>query len=343
MQNVAHFSFPMTNEQLTKKRQHRGKNPLVARQLNALGLSCDDDAEALQYHRDALSILDWNKCRALLFENHMLVQEYAMDMAITLSYMGDAMRRVNDFVGAAESYKECLDLFLEGLIDNGVILKMKLNEIEQQGLDGNDRLAIDDDLDYVAVGKTLHDHPEYVRSVAGINTLLREIQYAKFVSHSASSRRRRRMSKHRAMEANLKKAVESLSMDSETTLIEKISMTQPAKLSLKRSVSIPDTEPKKTRPPATSLDDHDKYDDISTRIKPAETALVNALKRFPAPKNVPAEPSSSNDRGVGQGPEQQVEASFKPSSANDAHSPRSVQKIYNSYDIPDEVEAILLN
>ncbi len=281
----------MTNEQLNKK-QHGGTNPLVARHINTLGLSCHDDAEALQYHRDALSILDWNKCIALLFDDHLLSKEYAMDMAITLSYMGDVMRRLNDFVGAAESYKECLDLFLEGLIDNGIILKMKLNEIEQQGNDGNDGTVLDDDVDVVAVGKTLHDHPEYARSVAGINTLLREIQCAKFVSHSASSRRRRRMSKHRAMEANLKKAVESLSMAAETTPIEKISLTQPAKLSLKRSVSTPDFEPEKPsllRRAATSADDHDKYNDISTRIAPAETALVNALKRFPAPKIVSVE------------------------------------------------------
>eukprot|EP00577_Skeletonema_sp_RCC1716_P024634 CAMPEP_0113390322 /NCGR_PEP_ID=MMETSP0013_2-20120614/10103_1 /TAXON_ID=2843 ORGANISM="Skeletonema costatum, Strain 1716" /NCGR_SAMPLE_ID=MMETSP0013_2 /ASSEMBLY_ACC=CAM_ASM_000158 /LENGTH=123 /DNA_ID=CAMNT_0000273467 /DNA_START=64 /DNA_END=432 /DNA_ORIENTATION=+ /assembly_acc=CAM_ASM_000158 len=114
-------------------------DPLVARHLNTLGLSCHghDDAEALQYHRDALQILEWNKCNTLLFEKMELSREYALEMAITLSNIGDAMRRGNDFVGAAEAYKECLDLFLEGLIDNGIMLKTKLNEIEQQqGCDG---------------------------------------------------------------------------------------------------------------------------------------------------------------------------------------------------------------
>lgn len=336
----------MTTEQLNTK-QHAGTNPLVAHHLNTLGLGCQHDTEGLKYYRDALSILDWNKCTALLFEKHLLSKEYALQMAITLSNIGDTLRRMNDFIGAAESYKECLDLFLEGLIDNGIILKTKLNDIEQhQGYDGSDGAVMDDEVDFFAVSKTLHDHPEYAGIIAGINTLLREIQYAKFVSHSASSRRRRRISKHRAMDANLKKAVESLSMASETTPIEKISLTKQATPSLiKRSVSMPDIETKRPsllRRAVTSWDDHDdKYDNISTRIAPAEKALVIALKRFPsAPKIVSAEPSSSNnDRYANQGAAHQVKTSSKQSPANDTLSPRSVQRVdnENDFDLPDEI------
>ena len=154
-------------------KQHKGTDPLVASQLNSLAKSasdCQKDAEALQYHRDALSIFDWNRCNALLFDNHKLSKEYALEMAITLNNIGDTMRRMNDFVGSAEAYKECLDFFLEGLIDNGITLKTKLNELEQQqqGYDGTNGVVLDDDdhdFDCFAIGEALHSHPEYVSSV----------------------------------------------------------------------------------------------------------------------------------------------------------------------------------
>uniref|UniRef100_A0A7S2Q3L9 Uncharacterized protein n=1 Tax=Skeletonema marinoi TaxID=267567 RepID=A0A7S2Q3L9_9STRA len=323
-------------------------DPLVARHLNTLGLSCHghDDAEALQYHRDALQILEWNKCNALLFEKMDLSREYALEMAITQSNIGDAMRRGNDFVGAAEAYKECLDLFLEGLIDNGIMLKTKLNEIEQQqGCDGGSYATVIDDVDFDAVGKTLHEHADYARIVAGVNTLLREIQCAKFVSHSASSRRRRRMSKLRATEENLKKAVESLSMASETTPMKRISLTKQAKPSLKRSVSMPDygpTRPSLLRRSVTSIDDNqDKYDGISARIAPAENALVIALKRFPAPKIVSGDPSHSNDRDATLGAGKQVKTPSRESPSNDSHSPRSVERVDRGFEPGFDIPAIV--
>ena len=107
---------------------NKATDPLVARHLNSLAESSSIYlAEALQYRRDALSILDWNRCNDLLFDNHSSSREYALEMAITLRGIGDTMRRMNDFVGSAEAYKECLDLFLEGLIDNGIALKTRLN------------------------------------------------------------------------------------------------------------------------------------------------------------------------------------------------------------------------
>mmetsp|Transcript_15778 Transcript_15778/g.25922 ORF Transcript_15778/g.25922 Transcript_15778/m.25922 type:complete len:341 (+) Transcript_15778:135-1157(+) len=320
-------------------------DPLVARYNNTLGLSCHghDDAEALHHHHDALSIFEWNKCNALLFEKHDLYRDYALEMAITLSHIGDVMRRLNDFVGAARAYKECLDLFLEGLIDNGMMLKTRLNEIErQQGIGGESSYAaisygaLMDDVDFVTVGKTLHEHADYARIVAGVNTLLREIQCAKFVSHSASSRRRRRMSKLRATEENLKKAVESLSM--ETTPIEKLPLTSQAKPSLKRSVSTPGISrerPSVIRRSFTSIGDGlEKYDGISTRIAPIEEALVIALKRFPAPKTVPDDPSYSNAQDATQaaGIIQFKTPPIQSPANNDAHSPRSVERVDSGFE-----------
>ncbi len=321
-------------------------DPFLARHYNALGLSChdEDDAEALQYHQDALKILDWNKCNALLFEKHDLYRDYALEMAVTLSNIGDVMRRVNDFVGAAKAYKECLDLFLEGLIDNGIILKTRLNEMEQQlGYDGRSYGVSMDDVDFIAVGKTLHEHSEYARVVDGVNTLLREIQCAKFVSHSASSRRRRRMSEIRKTEANLKKAVESLSMASETAPIEKLPLKSQAKPSLKRSASLPRAElkrPSVIRRSVTSIgDDQDKYEGISSWIAPVEKALVIALKRFPAPKTVPDDPSNSNTWDATPASGEHFKTPPKhlsPETDSDSRSPRSVERIDTepAFDVP---------
>mmetsp|Transcript_20458 Transcript_20458/g.29291 ORF Transcript_20458/g.29291 Transcript_20458/m.29291 type:complete len:333 (+) Transcript_20458:38-1036(+) len=325
-------------------------DPLLARHYNTLGISChgQDDAEALQYHQDALKILDWNKCNALLFEKHVLYKDYALEMAVTLSYIGDVMRRVNDFIGAAKAYKECLDLFLEGLIDNGITLKTRLNEIEQQpGYAGGSYGASMDDVDFISVGKTLHEHSEYARIVDGINTLLREIQCAKFVSHSASSRRRRRMSEIRKTEANLKKAVESLSTGSETAPILK----SQARPSLKRSISVPAVElkrPSMIRRSVTSIDDdQDKYVGISSWIAPAEKALVIALKRFPAPKTVPDVPSHAKTWDATPASGERVKSPPRhpwfAEADPDSRSPRSVERIDSrpAFDVPAYVHVEL--
>lgn len=321
-------------------------DPLVAKHLNTLALECDDDALKLEYHRDALKILDMNKCCALLFDKKESSREYALEMAITLSNVGDTTRRMNDFVASAEAYKECFDLFLESLIDDGIILKTKLNEMEQG--QGHDCLCCDgtisDDLNLIAVSKALHDHPEYSRAVAGVHTLLREIQCAKFVSHSASSRRRRRMSKLRVTEANLKKAVESLSLTVDTPSIEGVLPTKQAKPSFKRSSSTPVSNLK--RPPSirraiTSADDNDvRYRDIATRIEPAEKALVIALKRFPAPKIVHDDNPSNEDKV--QSTRQQIKPVLKRSSSNSSYSLSSVDRVdsgfQQSFDLPTYIE-----
>ena len=315
---------------------NKATDPLVARHLNSLAES-SLNSEALQYRRDALSILDWNRCNDLLFDNHSSSREYALEMAITLRGIGDTMRRMNDFVGSAEAYKECLDLFLEGLIDNGISLKTRLNELElQPDYDGNNGAVLDadTDVDCAAVGKALHENPEYASSVAGISNLLREIQYAKFVSHSASSRRRRRMNQRRAVDKNMKRALESLSMSTEEKHpIKDINvLEQVTKPSLKRATSMPDTElsskPSLIRRAVTSTDDFNRYDDISILLEPVEKALIVALKRFPAPTSVENAESAKEAKPTSDKDSQKLPL------ANGTKSPRSVGKVYDCSDDP---------
>ncbi len=111
-------------------------------------------------------------------------------------------------------------------------------------------------------------------------------------------------------------------------------------LSLKRSVSTPGISPERPsliRRSVTSIDDDlDKYDGISTRIAPAEEALVMALKRFPAPKSVPDDPSHSNALGATQAAGIQFKTPPR-SPANDSHSPRSVERVEefeSGFDVP---------
>ena len=151
------------------------------------------------------------------------------------------------------------------------------------------------------------------------------------------------MSKLRATEENLKKAVESLSIASETAPIDKLSLTRLAKPSLKRSVSTPGIEldrPSLIRRSATSIgDDLNKYEDISTRIAPAEEALVRALKRFPAPKTaVPNDPSHQHVLDVIQAAAVQLKSPPRSPANDDSHSPRSVERVdtefESGFDVP---------
>ena len=146
------------------------------------------------------------------------------------------------------------------------------------------------------------------------------------------------MNQHRAVELNLKAAVESLSMSPEEKIpTQDISvLKQVAKPSLKRSVSMPDTElqkkPSLLRRAATSIDNFSRYDDISTLIAPFEKALMVALKRFPvpvAPKAVSADASRTSDQDSEQDSEQADEAYSKLPFAQGTKSPRSVGRVYD--------------
>ena len=101
---------------------HHGPNsPSSARELNANGMEIvrrqqeqrdagsanahdnnhNNIVTALQLHREALSIFEWNKRHALLNDHVELSKEYAIEMACTLCIIGNLLRSMNDFVGAA--------------------------------------------------------------------------------------------------------------------------------------------------------------------------------------------------------------------------------------------------
>lgn len=116
----------------------------------------------------------------------------------------------------AEIYKECLDVFLEGLIDGGGSLKRRLLECEFKH-DSYRYQSILHQVDRKTIGRILCLNPEFRNTVREITELFQEIQLVKFVGQNAAqSRRRRKMIQQRAVEENLKHAVESLSMESKS-------------------------------------------------------------------------------------------------------------------------------
>jgi hypothetical protein len=138
------------------------------------------------------------------------------------------------------------------------------------------------------------------------------------------------MNQRKAVDNNMKRALESLSMKDPIKDINVLE--QVTKPPLKRSTSMPGTElsskPSLILRAVTSTDDfNNRYDDISTFLEPVEKALVVALKRFPAPTSVEnaesaeAKPSSDKD-------------SQKLPFANGTKSLRSVGKVYDCSDDP---------
>eukprot|EP00581_Thalassiosira_minuscula_P036462 CAMPEP_0184448322 /NCGR_PEP_ID=MMETSP0740-20130409/4314_1 /TAXON_ID=385413 /ORGANISM="Thalassiosira miniscula, Strain CCMP1093" /LENGTH=246 /DNA_ID=CAMNT_0026818201 /DNA_START=227 /DNA_END=964 /DNA_ORIENTATION=+ len=202
------------------KAQYGSNGPAVAEQLNSIGtelLGRGETRKALKLHQEALTILEWNKCNALLYDFVDKSKELAIDMALTLRKIGNLLREMNDFVGAAEVYKECLDTFLEGLIEGGGSLKRKLLEAEYKK-DSEHSEAILEQVDRKAIGNTLCRNPDFRVTVREVSQLFVEMQCVKFVGQTAaSSRRRRRMAQHSTMEKNLTKAAESLSVTNSTS------------------------------------------------------------------------------------------------------------------------------
>ena len=102
-----------------------------------------------------------------------------------------------------EVYKECLDLFLEGVVDNGGALKRKLLECEyrKDQIDWENTLST---VDRKSIGRILSLQPEFRLAVHEISQLFQEMQVVKFVGQNpASSKRRRRMNQQAAREENL--------------------------------------------------------------------------------------------------------------------------------------------
>lgn len=115
-----------------KEQCHTSNSPALAKELNAKGIEFvrrqqlkgggddgDDDEKidscssntntnniilALRLHRKALTIFEWNKRNALLYDHVEQSMEYAVEMACTLCVIGGLLRRMNDFAGAAGTY-----------------------------------------------------------------------------------------------------------------------------------------------------------------------------------------------------------------------------------------------
>ena len=197
----------------------------------------------------------------------------------------------------AEVYKECLDLFLEGLVDNGGIIKRKLLECEYKKASDNYQPL--DQVDRKRIGRILCLHPVFPLLIQDISQLFNEMSVVKFVGlNAASSKRRRRKRFNSAMEENLKHAVESLTMSSDTD--EK----SPNK-KRKQDDSTSENETwmnnfwekemgrfKRPRPLTSSvslsgvISPTEHYKELSNAIVPAEDILHIALNRFPLPDSV---------------------------------------------------------
>ena len=94
-----------TNDTIRNLTEQYGPNsPSAAEQLNLIGdeLTCRRDTRAaLKCHQEALRILEFNKCNAILYDFMDKSKQYAIDMALTLRKIGNLLRDMNDFVGAA--------------------------------------------------------------------------------------------------------------------------------------------------------------------------------------------------------------------------------------------------
>lgn len=283
-------------------------DPKVAEHLNSLGLrhyhGRSDYVSALRCHREAYEILDWNKCNALLFDREDDSRRFAVDMALTQSDIGNLLRETNDFIGAADAYRDCLNLFLEGLVENGGTIKRMLLDLEHEDRHQEQEARILESINREEIGTTLCHHPGFRSAVRGISLLLRDMQCVKFVaSNAASSRRRRWMHQHISTAENLANAVASLTM-STSDLTENRSITSeegkqvaptkcadigvPTYISQSgRSKSWNTVLPAVPRPrpmgrrAITSYDDYDVQKELAFAIIPAEDALNAALNRFP--------------------------------------------------------------
>lgn len=299
----------MTDTIQNLKEQYGANSPAVAEQLNLIGAelySRGDIRTSLKFHQEALTILEWNKCNALLYDFVKKSKEYTVDMARTLCKIGNLMRETNNFVGAAEVYKECLDMFLEGLVEGGGGLKRKLLECEYKR-DSERYQAVLAQVDRKAIGRILCLNPDFRSAVREISQLFLEMQCVKFVGqNAASSRWRRRMVQHKAMEDNLKHAVESLSMASPTPQPSSNEKKGLHRRQLSRSMSCISNESGETwektfwekemgrfsrprplsRRSITSDEEDNRYKVLSSMIVPAEESLSVALKRFPLPASV---------------------------------------------------------
>lgn len=89
------------------KAQYGSNSPAAAEQLNSIASELQRQGNirtALKYYQESLTILEFNKCNALLYDFEEESKAYAIDMAMTLRKIGSLVREMNNFVGAAGEY-----------------------------------------------------------------------------------------------------------------------------------------------------------------------------------------------------------------------------------------------
>jgi len=258
-------------------------------------------------------------------------------------------------------------MFLEGLVDNGGVLKRKLLESEYKHKKGSsDNYKVLEGVDRKQIGRVLSLHPTFRLLVNDISQLFGEMQVVKFVGTSAaSSKRRRRMQQNKARDENLKHAIESLSMlssptTSPTSTLEKAKPKNSPKkrdfdsLSSSSSISSDDDEYDETswmkgfyekeagrfnrpRPPLSrsmsmTEDEQNKhYHSLSQIILPAEEILHVAINRFPLPDCVVGDVKSLQRDNSACGSFDSVKCSPL---GKDSESPKSVRDIFVEEDNP---------
>jgi len=355
------------------KEQYGHNSPEAAEKFNYIAddkTAEGDNRSALKYHQEALKILEWNKCNALLYDLTKKSKEYAVDMAIALRKIGNILRvQNNNFVAAAEIYKESLDMFLEGLVENGGVLKRKLLESEYKHKKGSsDNYKVLEGVDRKQIGRVLSLHPTFRLLVNDISQLFGEMQVVKFVGTSAaSSKRRRKMQQNKARDENLKHAIESLSMlssptASPTSTLEKAkpNKSSPKKrdldsISSSSSISSDEDEYDETswmkgfyekeagrfnrpRPPLSrsmslTEDEQNKhYHSLSQIILPAEEILHVAINRFPLPDCIVGDVKSLQRDNSACGSFDSVKKCSPLD--KDSESPKSVRDIFVEEDNP---------
>ena len=97
------------------KQQYGANSSEAAEQLKSMARDLQrsgDTRTALRYHQEALTILEWNKSNALLYDFVEKSREYALEMAVTLHSIGNVLRETNNFVGAAGTYVQDIVIYM---------------------------------------------------------------------------------------------------------------------------------------------------------------------------------------------------------------------------------------
>ncbi|KAL7462525.1 hypothetical protein ACHAXS_002906 [Conticribra weissflogii] len=167
--------------------------------------------KAIEYHKEALMIFHCNRYRSISGGRYEEARELAVEMASTLSDIGNVLLELNQFVKSAFAFRECINLFLEGLVDEGPEIRQKFDEVEElfkrnqnfaDEFSGSSSIfdqescleeffgpaeKIVKGFNRQGIAKVLATHPAYRSAVHGILALLRKIPSATIVSIETNS------------------------------------------------------------------------------------------------------------------------------------------------------------